>query len=289
MATVDEIGPWSRKKLELLGKYLVAYTSIMNTPKIQSWCEGCYYIDAFAGSVTPWDREMQQYIDGSPKVALKTYPSFNGYDFMEIKPGRVSKNLLPLRKEFPDKQINIHHGDCNKVIKETILPKYSNYPMRCRKRGFVFLDPYGLELDWETVEAIGKAGVFDVFINFSVMGVTRQCSDKPPTGEDKAKIDRLMGAEDWISELYTDNQQLMLPGFESEECRMERMREGVTEKLVEYYRNRLKTCFKEISRAIIMRNSMNGPMYALILASQHRLAVVKMHEIFDRDKKRSGN
>lgn len=123
MVKVDEIGPWSRKKLKLLSEYLVAYTSIMNTPRIQSWCEGCYYIDAFAGSVTPWDKEMQQYIDGSPRVALKTFPSFDGYDFIDIEEGRVKENLSPLIEEFPNKKIKPHHGDCNKVLMEEILPQ----------------------------------------------------------------------------------------------------------------------------------------------------------------------
>ena len=285
MAKVDEIGPWSRKKLELLSEYLVAYTSIMNTANVRKWCSGCYYIDAFAGSVTPWDREVQQYIDGSPRVALNTSPGFDEYDFMEIQPGRFSENLVPLRKEFPDKKINLHHGDCNELIRDKILPQY---PVRCSKRGFVFLDPYGLELEWETVEAIGNAGVFDVFINFSVMGVTRQCSDRPPTGEDKAKIDRLMGAEDWIDKVYTKSQQLMLPCFEDVSCQLERVKEGFTERLIEYYRKRLKTCFKEVSNYVIMRNSTNAPLYALILASQVPLAVKKMHEIFNRDARRSG-
>ena len=76
MAKVDEVGSWSRKKLKLLSEYVIAYTSIMNSPSVR---KGCYYIDAFAGSVTPWDKEMQQYIDGSPRVALNTSPGFDGY------------------------------------------------------------------------------------------------------------------------------------------------------------------------------------------------------------------
>ena len=79
MAKVDEVGSWSRKKLKLLSEYVIAYTSIMNSPSVRKWCTGCYYIDAFAGSVTPWDKEMQQYIDGSPRVALNTSPGFDGY------------------------------------------------------------------------------------------------------------------------------------------------------------------------------------------------------------------
>lgn len=285
MAKVDEIGAWSRKKLNLLGEYLAAYTSIMNTPKVRSWCTGCYYIDAFAGSVTPWDKEMQQYIDGSPLVALNTSPDFDGYDFIEINAGRFKEKLEPLKDEFPAKVIHIHLGDSNEVIRKTILPQFST---RGGKRGFVFLDPYGLELIWETVEALGTAGVFDVFINFSVMGVTRQCSGIPPTGEHKAMINRLMGAEDWVDEVYTENQQRSLPGFEKITCELERIKEKVTEKLIEYYRKRLKTCFKHVSKHVIMRNKMNAPLYAMMLASQASLAVKKMNEIFARDARRSG-
>ena len=287
MTSVDEIGPWSRKKLELLGKYLVTYTSIMNTPKVRSWCTGCHYIDAFAGSVTPFDKDAQQYIDGSPRVALKTAPCFDSYSFIDIEEGRVNDNLQPLIEEFPSRDIALFNGDCNEVFVESILPQYLSSRGKSRKRGFVFLDPYGLELDWNTVKAVGEAGVFDTFINFSVMGVTRQCSTIPPGGEEKLKIDRLMGAEDWIDEVYKDTSQGILPGIEDTKL-VKKRQKGVTDNLIEYYRRRLRTCFAHVSKAVIMRNSMNGPLYALILASQQKLAVTKMHEIFDRDSRNSG-
>src|SRR6476661_5227404 len=40
------VGPWAADKLDRLGKYLGAYTTIMRK---QKWCEGYHYIDAFAG------------------------------------------------------------------------------------------------------------------------------------------------------------------------------------------------------------------------------------------------
>jgi len=40
------VGPWAADKLDRLGKYLSAYTTIM---KDQDWCERFYYIDAMAG------------------------------------------------------------------------------------------------------------------------------------------------------------------------------------------------------------------------------------------------
>ena len=93
----DEIGPWSQEKLDLLEKYLGAYSVIMNSQR--SWLKKYHYIDAFAGSVRPkpkgtakgaakqttgllWgpesapvievDADVEEYIEGSPLRALKT-------------------------------------------------------------------------------------------------------------------------------------------------------------------------------------------------------------------------
>lgn len=41
----DVIGKWSEDKLQLLEKYLKAYSDIMNSQK-QEWLKAYYYIDA---------------------------------------------------------------------------------------------------------------------------------------------------------------------------------------------------------------------------------------------------
>lgn len=285
MPKVDEIGSWSTEKLKFLGEYLAAFSSILKTQR--SWCKHINYIDAFAGTVKPYDKSHKEYIDGSPRVALQVNPPFDRYDFIEIKKGRVSENLAPLQEEFSDKQIQVHHGDCNSIIQDEILPLYKGGKSGCKKRGFIFLDPYGLELNWETVEAIGESEVFDVFINFSVMGVTRQCSTKPPTGKKRERINRLMGATDWIDEVYVDNQECALPGMEDSVLEKTRL-SNVTDKLAKYYVERLKSCFNHVSDYKIMRADNNAPLYALILASQVPVARMKMHEIFRRHEKQTG-
>jgi len=279
---VDKIGSWSRQKLILLGKYLETYTSILNTPKNYSWFKGCYYIDAFAGSVTPWDKDAQEYIDGSPLVALKTIPSFNGFVFIEKDEKRLEGNIKPLIRAFPEKDIRVLPGDCNEILITDILPKFLKSK---GLRGFIFLDPYGLELCWDTVEAIGLAGVFDVFVNFSVMGVYRQLGNTPPPENVRATIDAVMGTKDWLPEAYQRSTQLTL----SEEFspRVERKNERLPERLTECYRKQLKTCFAYVSKGIMMRNASGGPIYSLILASQKELAIKKMHDIFLREEKRS--
>jgi three-Cys-motif partner protein len=282
---VDAIGPWSKEKLTLLKEYLAAYTSILNRkrsspPKPDEWPRAIIYIDAFAGSVTPWDKEAQEYIAGSPVVAISTVPNFDEFVFIDKDCKRLKENIAPLQGEYNDKDIKIYHGDCNEVLCRDVLPHYSP---KCGKRAFIFLDPYGLELRWSTVEAIGETKVFDVFINFSVMGVYRQLGDSPPDEVNRRCIDDMMGCNDWFEAVYQESQQFTLPGLGA---KLERQGHQLAERLAEFYRKRLATCFECVSRAVIMRNSKGGPLYALILASQKRLAVDKMHEIFDRRERK---
>jgi len=81
MSQEDTIGPWSEDKLDLLKKYLNAYTAIMHG---QKWCQrGYHYIDAFAGTGAPRARDEERYIDGSPRVALTIQNPFYSYTFIE--------------------------------------------------------------------------------------------------------------------------------------------------------------------------------------------------------------
>ena len=102
--TRSVVGPWAADKLDRLRKYLSAYTTIM---KDQRWCRGFYYIDAFAGpgehqirskdpsshksrnllldiaSFGQSQDEQQQFLAGSPRVALELKHPFTGYVFVE--------------------------------------------------------------------------------------------------------------------------------------------------------------------------------------------------------------
>src|SRR3989442_948171 len=105
----DTIGSWSVDKLSLLRKYLQAYVTVLRK---QSWCKGYEYIDGFAGTGKPKSRDEQRYVSGSPRVALELPNPFTKYYFIESSDWRIKK-LEKLRKEFPDRQIEICPGDCN--------------------------------------------------------------------------------------------------------------------------------------------------------------------------------
>ena len=161
----DIIGQWSEEKLDLLAKYLKAYSDIMsnqktsNNPTRKPWLRAYYYIDAFAGSVRPIAKEDEErYVEGSPLRALQTQPQFDGYWFIDVSPQRIER-VERLREEFPGCVIEIHQGNCNEVLRNNITPRLTRASMQ---RAFVFLDPYGLQVDWETVRELANTRTCDI-------------------------------------------------------------------------------------------------------------------------------
>ncbi len=262
-----EVGRWSKDKLRLLGKYLKAYSMIMNRQK-GKWLKAYHYIDAFAGTGEAVDRETRKLIDGSVKVALDTEPPFDMYWFIEKSSIRIKK-LEELKKKYPFKDIKILQGDSNKELWKITeeISKASN------QRGIVFLDPYGLQVKWSTVERLGKSNVFDIFINFSLMGIIRNLpKNKEPNSQITDIISGVIGNNDWINEIYYKSKDLFGDNWA--------VRNKINiEKLVCLYTNQVKGIFEYLSKPVIMRNSKNAPIYALILASHKHVARKIMDEI----------
>jgi three-Cys-motif partner protein len=180
----DIIGKWSLEKLELLRKYLAGYLRVLTN---QTWCRGHEYIDAFAGTGKPKTKDEQRYVDGSPRIALGLRPSFTKYHFIEQADWRVAK-LEKLRGEFPSQGIAIYPGDCNKILREQILPKLS---YSSKKRAIAFVDPFGMQFEWETMEYLAETKTVEVLLNFPVMAINRGVLRKHPEMISKASRELL--------------------------------------------------------------------------------------------------
>jgi three-Cys-motif partner protein len=276
----DIIGRWSEEKLELLTKYLKAYSDIMNKQK-QEWLRAYYYIDAFAGSVQPKAKDEERYIDGSPLRALRTQPRFDGYWFIDVSQQRIER-LERLREEFNYYSIRIRQGDCNEILRNEVIPQIT---WSSKQRAIVFLDPYGLQVEWETVKALASARTFDIFVNFSLMGVTRLLRrDSPPEMNVREQLNKVMGSTDWIDQIYQPPTYSQLSLFEEQQPSLSRdtLR---TEWLASLYTEHLRVLFPYVSRPVIMTNSTNSAIYALCLASHNQTAVKITNDIFKRYEK----
>src|SRR5215211_10584 len=156
-------GDWTAEKLERVRKYLVAYATIMKEKRFRF-----AYIDAFAGTgyrttskakktaetLFPelLEEDSQKFIGGSARIALQVKPRFNKYIFIELNPKRVIQ-LEKLKEEFPDlaEDITVEPSDANTFLKDLCLNRaWSSH------RAVLFLDPYGMQVTWDTIEAIAK-------------------------------------------------------------------------------------------------------------------------------------
>ncbi len=164
----DQIGYWSEIKLDIIKEYAAAYSRILS-----SWSSPEFYhlyIDAFAGAGQHRSKTTGEFVLGSPANALLVNPPFREYHFIDLDEQKVEslERLAGTRED-----VSIHHGDCNRVLLNEVLPraKYESY-----RRALCVLDPYGLHLDWEVIFTIGKMQSVEIFLNFSCCRYESECA-----------------------------------------------------------------------------------------------------------------
>ena len=272
---VDPVGPWAAEKHRLLGDYLSAYTTVM---KGQSWCgNGYHYVDAFAGTGRPLlrDAHEQRYVDGSPRVALGIKNPFTTYTFIEMEGWRV-RQLERLKREFPGQTIRVVPGDCNRVIVERVTPRVRRERFN---RGFVFLDPFGINLAWDTIAEIAATGAIEILLNFPTMALNRAALHNGPdalTATGVAQMNRVWGSEGWRNLLYERRQDF----WEAREYKKVRTDADTLARL--FIEHRLATVFPHVTDPIPMTNSRGGALYGLIFAGHNQTGATIAADIFAR-------
>jgi three-Cys-motif partner protein len=267
---LDQIGFWSEIKLEIIKKYASAYTTVLSK---QPWCKGYVYIDAFAGAGMHISKTTGGVIQGSPLNALEVQPSFTEYYFIDLDEERV--NLFEgIAKENP--RVHAYQGDCNEILVNKIFPKlnFATY-----KRALCILDPYKINIEWETIKKAADLKTIDMFLNFSIMDVNRNILVEDLLLAKQEDIDRMntfWGDESWKELLYIRQKNLF--------GKIQQIKIDTFEKLALGFEERLKKVagFKYVPEPILMRNTKNGPLYYLYFASQEGVANRIVNDIFDK-------
>ncbi len=210
-------GPWTEIKLEAVQYYLECYTKALKRVGLDLW-----YIDAFAGTGSR-DTErvvgglfegkpietITEILAGSARRAVSVQPPFDHFVFIEIDQARC-KALAGIKSEYPRLDIEIIHGEANKILRtltqqEPWIKKDSG-----KSRGVVFLDPYALHVEWQTLKALASTHVFDVWYLFPIRDTIRQLAHNfEGIGPKEPMLDRLLGPE-W-KELYSIAPQALSP------------------------------------------------------------------------------
>lgn len=246
-------GPWTLLKLDILEKYLNFYVTAMKNKNFK-----LCYIDAFAGSGLVDVKDIGT-IPGSALRAID-YP-FERYVFIENNLEYAKRLEKTIKEKGPNKNFIVTTGDCNELLK-TIdsVSWYSDY-----WRGVIFLDPYAMNLKWESLEAISNTKAFDIWYLFPYSALVRvlQKDGKIPKSH-KERINNVLGTTDWETEIYYESPQISLFG----EKDMERVSiDGIRQ----YVIRRLKTVFPGVSdKSMVLRNPQNNsPLFLLCFATSN--------------------
>lgn len=276
-------GRWTAEKLARLRKYLNAYVQIM---KNQSWCEFCY-IDAFAGTgyntpkqstdnddthlllpeVTATD--TQEFLDSSVRIALEVDPAFKRYVFIE-KDGNKASELHRLKIDYPGLADRIEPvtGDANTEIQRI-----------CRtwdwgkRRAVLFLDPFGMQVTWSTIEAIAKTKAIDMWLLFPAgIGVNRLLPKHGDIPESwRRRLDAFLGVPElvWRPEFYkTEQQQDFFGDFETAQ------KVATIKSIGRFFNQRLKTVFESVApEPLELRNDAGTSLYLLCFAAKNATAL----------------
>ena len=261
-------GNWTEEKLERVRKYLSAYTTIMSKQPFRF-----AYIDAFAGtgyrtlkesenSSELMFPEMLEFLDGSARVALKVEPRFDVYIFIEKDKDRFS-DLQKLKDDFPHLRdcIELVRADGNTHVQELCRHNW----LRSGRRAVLFLDPYGMEVKWQTIESIANTKAIDLWLLFPIgVAVNRLLRKDGQIDKSTRKtLDEFFGATDWFDEFYKASEELSLFANSSELQKVANW-----DAIERYFIERLRTVFTKVAEnSLRLCNRRNAPLYLLCFAA----------------------
>ena len=132
------------------------------------------------------------------------------------------------------------------------------------------MDPYGLDIEWTTIESIGKARTMDVFLNFPLMDINRNAALKTleaSNPKEGLRLTKIWGDDSWKHLVYVEQTDMFSPSI------LIKRDEG-NEILKRGFQKRLKQVagFSFVPEPILMKNKVGGHLYFLFFASHKPVA-----------------
>jgi three-Cys-motif partner protein len=202
----------TRRKLETVEKYLGVYTTALKKQGFE-----LLYIDACAGSGSSIPRsalntpsnqnglglleaensilDADQIIVGSAIRALGIVTPFDRYLFNDVKKSNVDALKAQVETNFSHlhDRITITQFDANKMLCD--MCDRVNWRT---SRAVVFIDPFGLQIRYSTLQKLAKTKAIDLWYLVPVFAMYRQIRGDGAVLEDGGKsVDEALGTEEW--------------------------------------------------------------------------------------------
>ena len=266
-------GGWTQLKLEALGKYLRAYTTIFKG-NLRARSFSISYVDAFAGTGSLRRPELTGFLDlipelqenevefrkGSVRRALEIDPPFDEYIFIE-KSAKKCRELREIAAGFPSRNIKVVNEDANVAILNWCKSLDSR-----GQRAVVFLDPFGACVRWEAIAALGQTRAVDLWVLFPYSAINRMLvRDRKPPKSWAQRLKTVFGTPDWEKAFYSTTAfQSLLDSTH----RVELVHKSVDyREITDFFVARLRTEFKAVSKPLPLHNSNGSLLFMLFFAA----------------------
>ncbi len=186
----SDIGEWAADKYRHLGMYAEMFATGMKN----RWPKRVY-LDLFSGPGHARIRGSLQHVLGSPLIALSLPDRFDRYIFADESDGAISALQLRVSRTAPGVDAHYLVGDANDRVGDIV----DKIPVGDEGGGvlsFCFLDPYRLNVHFETVKALAAGRSMDFLILLALYVDANRNLDLY-IGDESQTIDRFLGDEDW--------------------------------------------------------------------------------------------
>ena len=212
-------GGHSEQKLDAVEAYLEFYTkSLRNKFEL-------HYVDAFSGcghyNPNPSSPEQEslalvrrnEWREGSALRAMKLTHRFHQYIFMEKNERLLSKLRGTIEKQGlnPDGRVQTWPVDANEGLRNWVQSFQPNIRTgnHLGRRAVCFLDPYGLQVEWETLECLCTKEGIDIWILIPSGHMISRAMPNRETHKThgfeqnwEARLDCFFGSTTWRDKLY---------------------------------------------------------------------------------------
>jgi three-Cys-motif partner protein len=260
----------------VLRDYLQAYMKILkNYPALTP-----IYVDAFAGTgyrsgsskpiagqlpFVQFEQSEQAFLKGSARIALEIVPSFGKYIFVELN-GKHAAELQTIKLAMPDlaDRMSIVREDANEFLQrwcaETDWKSH---------RAVVFLDPYGTQVEWPTIQCLARTEAVDLWYLFPLSAVNRLLTNAgKPRPSWVERLNHIYGCPNWVDAFYPKRKVADLFGD-----RVVETKDADFSSISDFTVSRLKSEFPAVAaNPRILLNDRRSPLFLLCFAAASRKA-----------------
>lgn len=291
-------GAWTEMKLDAFEKYVKAYLTIMKKYAIKNnW--KLFYFDAFAGNgsretileeandteTALFDNEeikditeQASYKGAAERVLGSDIDgfSFDYYYFVDKNEKSLQALEEKLKTSFPNKArcMAFKPGDANERILE-LVNYFKSHP-KCA--ALILLDPFGMQLNWETLKALKSIKHIDLWILVPSGVIINRLLTRNGKILCPERLEKSFGIsiEQIQNYFYEQVKEQNLFG----EVTRQQKRDNTINKIAQLYMYLLSQEFAYvIEKPLVLRNSTNCPIFHFVFASHNEIGVKIASEI----------